>query len=112
MFMTLQILHHEFLGPVPLSDWGPPMAETVYVLLSRNKERFTILFADECQKTAENDYFTKNPLFKNWLREAGGEKNLYICILPLPDSDERKRRDTVARIVSAYKPACNFQEPS
>lgn len=109
--MTLQVLHYEFLGPVAVSEWGPPMEKVVYLLLSRNKERFTIIYADECDKTDSADYFTKNPLFKNWLRAAGGEGNLYICILPLFESDPLQRQDIVARIVSMYKPECNLQDP-
>ncbi len=108
--MTIQVLHYEFLGPVPISEWGPPMEKVVYILLSRSRERFTIIYADECEETDAVGYFTKNPLFKNWIRAAGGEKNLYMCILPLFESDAPQRQGIVARIVSRYKPECNFQE--
>lgn len=108
--MTLQVLHYDFLGPIPLSEWGPPMEKVVYLLLSRNKEKFTIIYASECEKTDSAGYFTKNPLFKRWIRASSGEGNLYICILPLFEADAARRRNIVGRIVSQYRPECNFQE--
>ena len=107
--MTLQVLHYEFLGPVSLSEWGPPMEKVVYLLLSRDNEKFHIIYVDECEKTEDQDFFTKNSLFKRWLDLAGSEANLYLCILPLFESTPQERRSIVSRIVSYYRPVCNLE---
>jgi len=76
--LTIQILHYEFLGPIKLSEWGPPMEEIVYVLFSRIKDAFSILYVGESDKTNESDFFTKNEKFKCWVSHAGSYENLYL----------------------------------
>ena len=56
--MTIQILHYEFLGPIKLAEWGPPMEEVVYAILARTKDRFNIIYIDETEKTDKSDFFT------------------------------------------------------
>ena len=51
--MSIQILQYEFLGPIPLSEWGPPMEKLVYLILSRNKDKFDMVYVGDCQKTDE-----------------------------------------------------------
>ena len=65
--MTIQILHYEFLGPIKLSDWGPPMDEVVYIIMGRFKDIFKILYVEQSEKTKETDFFTKNDKFKCWI---------------------------------------------
>lgn len=103
--MTLQILHYDFLGPAHVSEWKPPMEDTVYVLLGRSRDRFTVVYVGECKSTSKVDYLTQNPLFGRWVRAAGGERNLYICLHQSPDDAVRAR--IVSRIASVYKPECN-----
>ena len=93
--MTIQILHYEFLGPIKLSEWGPPMEEVVYVILMRDKDIFNILYIDQSEKTEEKDFFTKNPKFKCWISHAGAEESLYLSILPsyVEICKGRKRQD-------------------
>ena len=38
--MTIQILHYEFLGPIKISEWGPPMDEVVYLMFEKLQEGF------------------------------------------------------------------------
>ena len=52
--MSIQILQYEFLGPIPLSEWGPPMEKLVYLILSRTKDKFDMVYVGDCQKTDEN----------------------------------------------------------
>ena len=105
--MTIQILQYEFLGPIRLSEWGPPMEEVVYLLLSRDKDRFNIIYADQNDKTDSTDFFTKNEKFKCWLDKAGSENNLYLSILPMWKSDEHGREMVVQKIIGKYQPICN-----
>lgn len=105
--MTLQILQYEFLGPVALSEWGPPMEKVVYLVMSRDRDRFSILYAGDCEKTDRADYLTSNERFKCWIKSGGGESNLYLAVLPLFKAGAHDRRRIVDRIVSSYAPACN-----
>ncbi len=105
--MSIQILHYEFLGPVALDQWGPPMEKVVYVMLSRNKDQFRPVYAGVCEKTDDKAFFVSNPAFKCWVSLAGSDRNLYLAILPLFDSGPDKRKYVLEKIVSSIKPPCN-----
>ena len=110
--MTIQILHYEFLGPIKLSEWGPPMEEVVYVIFVRQKDRFNIVYVEESAKTEKTDFFTQNPKFKCWIDQVGSENNLYLAIHPMWNSDSNARKIIVNKIISKYKPACNDNSSS
>ena len=108
--MTIQILHYEFLGPIKLEEWGPPMEKVVYIILSRDNEKFHLVYAGECEKTEDLGFFTQNPNFKCWLSKGGSEKFLYLAILPLFDSTPEERKNILRKIISQYNPPCNENE--
>ena len=108
--MTIQILHYEFLGPIKLADWGPPMSEVVFVILARNKDTFKIIYIDQLEKTNETDFFTNNKKFKCWLTYAGSEDNLYLSIYPMAGSDKEERQRIVKKALEQYKPICNVED--
>ena len=111
--MTIQILHYEFLGPIKLSEWGPPMEEIVYVLFSRIKDAFSILYVGESDKTNESDFFTKNEKFKCWVSHAGSYENLYLAIYTMWNSQKEEREQIVKKTITKYKPVCNMEsQPS
>ena len=111
--MTIQILHYEFLGPIKLSEWGPPVEEIVYVLFSRIKDAFSILYVGESDKTNESDFFTKNEKFKCWVSHAGSYENLYLAIYPMWNSQKEEREQIVKKTITKYKPVCNMEsQPS
>lgn len=107
--MTIQILQYEFLGPVNLSEWGPPMDEVIYLLLRRAKDTFEIIYAGESEKTQETDFFTKNAKFKCWIQNAGSEQNLYLSIYPMWGSKPEERKRLLEKIIDRYKPPCNAE---
>ena len=107
--MTIQILHYEFLGPIKLAEWGPPMEEVVYVILSRKKDTFNIIYVNETEKVKNSDFFTKNEKFKCWLTNTGSENNLYLSIYPMWKSDKKERERVVNHTISKYKPICNME---
>lgn len=104
--MTLQILSYEFLGPIKLSEWGPPMEEVIYLILKREKDTFEIVYAGESGKTDDAAYFTKNDSFKCWVSSAG-EGNLYLAIYPMWGSGQDVRARMVRKIIAKYGPRCN-----
>lgn len=106
--MTLQILHYEFMGPIRLGEWGPPMKEVVYILLAKSRDKFSLIYADQCSESDEVGFFTKSPRFKCWIEQAGAENNLYVAIHPMFGSSATKRRFVVGKIVSKYSPHCNM----
>ena len=105
--MAIQILHYEFLGPIKLSEWGPPMEEVVYIIFSKNKDVFNMLYVGETEKTDALDFFTKNNQFKCWLSNAGNEESLYLSIYPMWGSNQFEREQLVNKIIIRYKPICN-----
>lgn len=109
--MGIQILQYEFLGPVPLSEWGPPMGELVYLVMSREKDRFRMLYAGDCDRTDDRAFFVQHPQFKCWIKESGSEDALHLAVYAVPGSEERGR--ILGRITSSYRPPCNpAQEPA
>lgn len=110
LFVSIQILQYEFLGPVSLDQWGPPMEKVVYLVLGRDKDSFQILYAGDCERTDEKAFFVKHPGFKCWVSQAGSEKSLYLAILPLFEAAEEQRAHILRKIISHYKPACNDAE--
>ena len=107
--MSIQILQYEFLGPIKLDEWGPPMEKVVYLILSRIKDTFNILFVDDCEKTDDVGFFIKNPAFKCWTKESGSEALIYLGILPMFKSLSKNRANVVAKIISKYRPICNVK---
>jgi hypothetical protein len=108
--MTLQILHYEFLGPIKLSEWGPPMDEVLYLMLKRKNDTYEIIYAGSSEKTQNLDFFTKNEKFKCWVQNAGAEQNLYLSIYPMWDSEADERKRLLSKIIARYRPACNDEQ--
>ena len=108
--MTIQILQYEFLGPIKLDEWGPPMEKVVYLILSRSKDSFNIIYAGECEKTDDKKFFLNNTDFKCWIKTAGSENSLYLAILPMFESESTLRSSILQKIILRYKPVCNPQQ--
>ena len=105
------MLQYEVLGPVPLSEWGPPMERLLYLVLSRRDDRFDVLYAGDCERTDDRAFFVQHPRFKCWAREAGSEAALHLAVLPMFDSGAAGRARALSRIVSRYSPPCNPRDP-
>lgn len=105
--MSIQILQYEFLGPIKLEEWGPPMEKVVYLILSRKKDSFNIIYVDDCEKTDQKNYFISNSQFQCWIQTAGSEDSLYLAILPMFESNEATRKGIINKIRLRYHPSCN-----
>ena len=108
--MSIQILQYEFLGPIKLDEWGPPMEKVVYLILSRTKDSFNIIYAGDCEKTDEKNFFITNTNFKCWIQKAGSENSLYLAILPMFRSPPSVRMGIINKILQRYKPSCNEKD--
>ena len=108
--LSIQILQYEFLGPIPLDQWGPPMEKVVFLIMSRDQDKFNITYAGDCEKTTESTFFTNHPNFKCWIKKSISEKSLYLAILPLFESDKEYRENILKKIKTRYKPVCNSDE--
>ncbi len=105
--LSIQILQYEFLGPIPLDEWGPPMEKLVFLILSRDKDNFKIVYAGDCEKTDDKSFFVQHSLFKCWVQHSGSEKSLYLAILPMFESSDDHRQNVLNKIMTHYKPPCN-----
>lgn len=110
--MSIQILQYEFLGPIPLDEWGPPMEKLVYLILSKDNDRFNIIYVGDCEKTNELSFFTQHSQFKCWIQQSGFEKALHLAILPMFESSDEKRQNVLKKIISRYNPPCNSDDIS
>ncbi len=105
--MSIQILQYEFLGPIKLVEWGPPMEKVVYLILARHNDSFNILYVGDCEKTDKKNFFVNNLDFKCWIQKAGSENSLYLAILPMFESNQARRKEIVEKILIRYIPPCN-----
>ena len=105
--LSIQILQYEFLGPIPLEEWGPPMEKLVYLILSRDKDKFDIVYVGDCEKTEDKAYFVQHSQYKCWVEKSGSEKSLYLAILPLFDHTVEHRQNVSSKIIARYNPLCN-----
>ncbi len=108
--LSIQILQYEFLGPIPLDEWGPPMEKLVFLIMSRDKDRFNIVYAGDCEKTDDKSFFVQHSGFKCWVEKSGSEKSLYLAILPLFDASKDHRKSVLNKIKVRYNPPCNAGE--
>jgi len=108
--LSIQILQYEFLGPIPLDQWGPPMEKLVYLIMSRDRDKFDIVYVGDCEKTEDVSFFTQNTHFKCWMEQAVSEKSLHLAILPLFESGREYRQNILNKIKNRYKPVCNSDE--
>jgi hypothetical protein len=108
--MSIQILQYEFLGPIKLDDWGPPMEKVVYLIFSRKQDSFHIIYVGDCEKTEEINFFKNNSNFECWNQKAGSENSLYLAILPMFESNQSVRKSIVNKILQRYHPSCNADD--
>ncbi len=93
-----------------MDEWGPPMEKVVYLIFSRTKDSFNIIYAGDCEKTGEKSFFTDNSDFQCWIKTAGSEDSLYLAILPMFESSESQRKGIVNKICLRYRPPCNKEQ--
>lgn len=110
--MSIQILQYEFLGPIPLDEWRPPMEKLVFLILSRDKDRFNIIYVGDCEKTQEKSFFIQHSKFQCWAQHSASEKSLYLAILPMFESSTEQRKIVLNKIITRYKPSCNSDDIS
>ena len=108
--MSIQILQYEFLGPIPLDEWGPPMEKLVYLIMTRDKDKFNIIYVGDCENTDDESFFTQNLNFKCWMQHSVSEKTLHLAILPLFESSTDSRKNILNKIINRYKPVCNSND--
>jgi predicted RNA-binding Zn-ribbon protein involved in translation (DUF1610 family) len=108
--LSIQILQYEFLGPISLEEWGPPMEKVVYLIMSRDKDKFDIVYVGDCEKTDDLAFFTGNSSYKCWMEKSLSEKSLYLAILPLFEASAEKRQSVISKIKTRYNPPCNTMD--
>jgi len=108
--LSIQILQYEFLGPILLDEWGPPMEKLVFLIMSRKQDRFNIVYVGDCEKTDDRSFFTQHHQFKCWAQQAGSSNSLYLAILPLFDSSVDYRKNVINKIKIRYNPPCNIDD--
>jgi hypothetical protein len=95
-----------------LEEWGPPMEKVVYLILSREKDSFNIIYAGNCEQTVDKEFFTKNSSLNCWIEKSGSKKLLYLAILPLFESENDERKKILDKIIVRYNPVCNLETMS
>jgi len=82
------------------------MEKVVYLIMSRQKDSFKIIYADDCEQTSDEKFFTSHPSFKCWTNFAL-EQSLHLAILPMFESGNEERKRISDLIIARYRPVCN-----
>lgn len=82
------------------------MEKVLFLIMSRQKDSFNIIYAGDCEQTSDNDFFKKHPSFDCWNEF---DKLPYLAILPMFESDTEQRKRVLDQIVICYRPKCNTQ---
>jgi hypothetical protein len=86
------------------------MEKVVYLIFSRIKDSFNIIYVGDCEKTEDENFFKNNSNFKCWNQKAGSENLLYLSILPMFESNQSARKAIVKKILLHYRPSCNADD--
>lgn len=109
--MSIRMTGYHFSAPVQVRLWEPPYRAGVYAILKPDPkcvpEPFKPLFFGQSGNMSERGFWLCHFALKCWLREAGGEDDLFISIHSMPDSTEASRMAVVQELVAAYDPPCN-----
>ena len=76
------------------------MDRVVYIIFSKNKDVFNMIYVAESDKTEARDFFIKNDQFKCWMSYAGKEENLYLSIYPMWESSQPERNQLIKKIIA------------
>jgi hypothetical protein len=85
------------------------MGQLIYILFSKAKNGFNMLYVSQVEKTEKSDFFVQNEKFKCWIQHAGSEELLHLAIFPMSDSEDSERERIVQKIITKYKPPCNTE---
>jgi len=88
------------------------MEKLVYLILSRDQDKFNIVYVGDCEKTDDKSFFVQHTLFKCWVEKSGSEKSLHLAILPMFESSNERRQIVLNKIMNHYKPPCNSADIS
>jgi len=83
------------------------MEKVVYLIMSRQKDSFNIIYAGDCEQTSDGNYFTNNTNFKCWTAQSNGSP--YLAILPMFESENDARKNVLDKIIARYHPVCNLE---
>jgi len=85
------------------------MDKVVYLIMSRQKDSFNIIYAGNCETTQDEGYFTTHSNFKCWTENSGSERSLHLAILPMFESENNERKKILDQILARYQPICNLE---
>jgi hypothetical protein len=82
------------------------MEKVIYLIMSRQKDSFKIIYADHCEQTYDEKFLTNHTNLKCW-NDSALEKSLYLAILPMFESGNEERKRISDLIIARYNPSCN-----
>lgn len=85
------------------------MEKVVYLIMSRQKDSFIIIYAGNCEQTFDENFFTAHTSFKCWNENSGSERSLFLAILPMFESGNDERARILDLIIARYRPICNLE---
>lgn len=101
-----------FVSEGNLREWVPQVQPGVFAITYKQDpvgrpKAHTILYFGQ-----SNDLVTQAPAIKRdaenwWSRRGGAPEELYVFVLPMPDSSNDERSDVQARLIAEYDPVAN-----
>lgn len=104
---SIRIAGYEFHGPYSLSEYNAPSISLIYAILVKDGKSFKIICVGHLNPSVKSVVFKLHEEYDEWVKEAGGEGNLFIAVYEMPGSSLEEREGVVHELVREYEPVCN-----
>ncbi|MCK4375784.1 MAG: hypothetical protein KAX19_10660 [Candidatus Brocadiae bacterium] len=109
--MAIKLAGYDFDGPTRLTDWEPPYRAGVYCICWRKKpdtepSTYYPIYFGESSNLSERGFVSHHKR-SCWIREAGSESKLYVCVHLMPNSTAEGRGRVEQECIAKHDGACN-----
>lgn len=108
--MSINFSSYAFSEPILLINWEPPYKAGIYAILkyasSCKPKPYRSLYFGQSSNMSERG-FSNHHARDCWIRNAGGENQLYIATYLMPNSTDQERIKVEAKLIADYQPVCN-----
>lgn len=110
--MSIELGGMKFEGPTAVAEWEPSKGAAVYAIMMKphpreKPETFLVLYFGQSGNLSGRGFVRSHQKFGCWINKSGSIRNLFVGVLPLPDSTESQRRGIESQLIARYRPDCN-----
>jgi hypothetical protein len=109
--MTVQFDQWFFSNPIPAVAWTPVRCSSLYAVMVAGgapvTPPFTVIYFGETESLQDPDFFRLHPKYRDWVREADSEFDLYVSTYLCAGMTSQYREFVTSMLIREYEPAHN-----